>query len=257
MFNYFLKNLPAKYVFAGYSIRKSVTILTTEIDGEVIYDTFEYTYLDNYLSFYILMDNGMYKNVDKKIEVPEAKAEDLMSRHLGRGKVVETDDNYDKDKIVGVFGVRDMGTLIKQVDEMKKQDEGSDVSLEAMLDIKSQYMGVEILGIINSFNNLLKYPKATITIPAIKNSPEDTYESIIGDEIDFFDLVSNKDSDAIVRDLKLLSDNLDGIGNVKRGKEIVITKGTEETAGTLEVLDQEDDNYKGTLQMPGSFEEKK
>ena len=257
MFGYALKNLPAKYVFAGYSIRKSITILTKEVNGEVIYDTFEYTYLDNYLSLYFLMDNGKYKNADKNIEVPEASATDIMSKHLGRGKVIEVEEEYNKDTIVGVFGVRDIQTLMKQVDEMKKNDESSDISLEAMLDIKSSYMGLEIMGVINSFNNLLKYPKAAITIPAIKNSPNDEYESIIGDEIDFFDLVSNKDADTIVRDLKLLADNLDGIGNVKKGKEIVVTKGEGENAGTLEVLEQEDDNYRGTLQMPGSFEEKK
>ena len=257
MFGYALKNLPSKYVYAGYSVRKSVTVLTTEVNGEVVYDTFLYTYLDNYLSWYLLMDNGLYKAVDAKVEVPEATAEDIMSKHLGRGKVVEVEEEYNKDTIIGVFGVRDIQTLMKQVDEMRKNDEGSDISLEAMLDMKAQYMGVEIVGVINSFNNLLKYPKAQITIPAIKNGPEDTYESIIGDEIDFFDLVSNKDADTIVKDLKLLSDNLDGIGNVREGKEIIITKGTEETAGTLEVKEQEDDNYKGTLVMPSSFEDKK
>ena len=257
MFNYLLKSLPAKYLFAGYSIRKSITILTTEINGEVVYDTFLYTYLDNYLSFYILMDNGLYKNVDKKIEVPEAKAEDLISKHLGRGKVVESEESYDKDTIVGVFGVRNMETLIKQIDDIKKNDESQDVSLEAFLDIKNQYMGIEVMGVINNFNNLLKYDKASIIVPAIKKSADDDFNSIIGDEIDFFDLVSNKDSDTIVRDLKLLADNLDGIGNVKKGKEIVITKGTEDTAGTLEVLEQEDTNYKGTLQMPGEYEDKK
>ena len=40
---------------------------------------------------------------------------------------------------------------------MKKNDEGSDISLEAMLDMKSSYMGLEIMGVINSFNALLKY----------------------------------------------------------------------------------------------------
>ena len=38
MFGYALKNLPSKYVYAGYSVRKSVTVLTTEVNGEVVYD---------------------------------------------------------------------------------------------------------------------------------------------------------------------------------------------------------------------------
>ena len=43
--------------------------------------------------------------------------------------------------------------------------------------------------------------------------------------MDFFDFMSNKSSDEIIRDLKKLDDNLDGVGNIKAGKEIVITKG--------------------------------
>ena len=63
MFGYTFKQLPAKYLFGGYSVRKSYTIMTRVEDGKVIYDTFLLTYMYNYLSFYILMDNGKYKNV--------------------------------------------------------------------------------------------------------------------------------------------------------------------------------------------------
>ena len=67
MFNYMLKNLPAKYVFAGYNVRKSFTIMTSIENGRTVYDSFLYTYVDNYLSFYIQMEDGSYKNVDLKI----------------------------------------------------------------------------------------------------------------------------------------------------------------------------------------------
>ncbi len=218
MFGYMLKNLPAKYVFAGYSIRKSYTIMTSVINGRVVYDIFLYTYIDNYLSFYLLMENGKYKNVNTNEEVPLATAEDLISKHIARGKPKDEDEyeTVDKEKIVGVFGIRNIETLVKQVDEKAKESENMDVSLEAMLDIKSQYMGMEIIGTINRFNSLLKYPKGVITIPAIKNSIDDPYESIIGDEMDFYDLVTNKSSDEIVAELKRLSEQLDGIGNIKK-----------------------------------------
>lgn len=51
MLGYMLKNLPSKYVYAGYSIRKSLTIMTSNINGRIVYDVFLYTYVDNYLSF--------------------------------------------------------------------------------------------------------------------------------------------------------------------------------------------------------------
>lgn len=217
MFGYMLKNLPAKYVFAGYSIRKSYTILTSVINGRIVYDVFLYTYIDNYLSFYLLMDNGKYKNVETNDEVPLATAEDLISRHIARGKPQEDEyEELDKEKIVGVFGVRDMETLMKQVDEKAKESDQMDIKLEAMLDIKSQYMGVEIVGTIKRFNTLLGYPKGIITIPAIKKDLNDPYESVIGDEMDYYDLVTNKSSDEIVATFKKLSEQLDGIGNRKK-----------------------------------------
>lgn len=249
MFGYTFKQLPAKYVFGGYSVRKSHTIMTKVVDGKIVYDTFLFTYVDNYLTFYILMDNGKYKNASLNIEVPEAAAEDLISKHIARGRMVEFEDEYDKDTIIGVFGPQNIVDIMKKVDEMKKQDVNSDVSLQAMLDIKSQYMGVEINGIIESFNKRLGYEKGQITVPPIKGSMEDDYPSVIGDELDFFDFMSNKDSNQVIKDLKKLSENIDGVGNIIKGKEINITKGDENTAGTLEIKDVGEENTKGTLDM--------
>lgn len=238
MFGYMFKSLPAKYIFAGYGVRKSLTILTTEENGKIIYDVFLYTYVDNYLSFFLQMENGKYKSVDFNVEVPETSAEELVSRHLSRGLMKNMDDyeEYDRETLVGVFGLRNIEVLMKQTDEMKKQNsEGFDVSLEAMLDIKAQYMGIEVIGVINNFNKCLKYDKGRITIPPIIYGPDDPYKSLIGDEMDYFDFMSNKDSDKIIQDLKKLADSLDGIGNVKSGREIKITKSSESEAASVSV----------------------
>lgn len=238
MFGYMFKNLPAKYIFAGYGVRKSLTILTTEENGKIIYDVFLYTYVDNYLSFFLQMENGKYKSVDFNVEVPETSAEELVSRHLSRGLMKNMDDyeEYDRETLVGVFGLRNIEVLMKQTDEMKKQNsEGFDVSLEAMLDIKAQYMGMEVMGVINNFNKCLKYDKGRITIPPITYGPDDPYKSLIGDEMDYFDFMSNKDSDKIIQDLKKLADSLDGIGNIKSGREITITKSSESEAASVSV----------------------
>ena len=53
MLKYLLKNLPAKYIYAGYCVRKSLTIMSTESNGRMLYDVFLYTYVDNFLSFFI------------------------------------------------------------------------------------------------------------------------------------------------------------------------------------------------------------
>ena len=240
-----LKSYPAKYVFAGYSVRQGLSVMMTNMNGKMVYDVFLYSYVDNYLSMYFLMENGNYKNASTGEEVPEATANEIISRHLYRGpnKDASKYGTYDKDKIIGVFGVRNIEDLMKQTDELAKKDETHDVSLQAFLDIKAQYMGMEIMGVINRFNNYLKWDKDTMTVPAITYGPEDEYHSILGDEMDFFDFMSNKDSDQVIRDLRTLTVSTDGIGNVKKGMEIRITKSDDEnSAGKLEVIDKTKEN---------------
>lgn len=237
MFNYMLKNIPAKYIFGGYSVRKSFTVMTSVENGKLVYDSFLFTYVDNYLSFYILMDNGNYKHVESGIEVPEAKAEDLMSKHLARGKVEDEEEyeTYERDKIVGVFGLRNMEEIMRQTDQMNAESKTEDIKLSGLIDLKNAYMGMEVNGAINSFNRALKREKGEITVPPIKYSENDEYNSLIGDEMDYFDFMSNKTSDEIIRDLKKIDDSIDGVGNVKSGKEIVITKGEEGVAGSVTI----------------------
>lgn len=223
MFNYLLKNLPSKYVFAGYNVRKSLTIMTQVVNDKIVYDIFLYTYLDNYLSFYLLMDDGKYKSVDlKDVKVDEAKAEDLMSKHLFRGEYYDTSEyeTYDKEQVVSVFGLRNIEDLIMQVDNKEKELNIQKMSIQASLGIKGAYTGMEIIGIINRFNRNLGWKKDRFTIPALKKDASDTFNSAIGDEFDFFDFMSNKDSDTIVKDLKELADSLDGVGNKKNSDTI-------------------------------------
>ena len=222
MFNYLLKSIPAKYIFAGYSVRKSLTVMTTNTDQGVVYDVFLFTYVDNYISFYILMDDGKYKCVDNKVNVDSVDASELASKHLFRGTYYDTSEyeTYDKDQIVGVFGLRGIEELLKQVDKMDKENDNHEMSLQALIDNKAQYTGMEIMGAINRFNRNLRWEKNIITVPAIKNSAQDTFESPIGDEFDFFDLMTNKTSDEIIKALKELDDGLDGVGNKKEIEQL-------------------------------------
>ena len=60
MFGLMLKNIPSKYAFAGYNVRKSLSVMMTNINGKMVYDIFLFTYIDNYLTFYLQMESGLY-----------------------------------------------------------------------------------------------------------------------------------------------------------------------------------------------------
>lgn len=234
MFGYMFKSLPAQYIFAGYNVRKSLSIVTSNIDDKIVYDVFLYTYIDNYLSFYLLMDDGKYKCVDGKVNVDLLKVEDISSQHLFRGEYYDTSEfpQYDKDQIVGVYGVRGMMDLIKQVDKMHKDNGSNELKLEAMLGEKSQYTGMEVNNVINSFNKALLINKELLTVPPVNVNDGDTYPSVIGNMNDYMDLFSHKDADQVVKDIASLYHSLDGVGNVtnqEKINEVLSTKYVEPT----------------------------
>lgn len=235
MLKYMMKNLPGEYVFGGYSVRKSTAVLSRKEDNKIYYDKFLYTYVDNFLSFYILMEDGSYMNVETSDRVPLLNAEDLMSKHLDMNE--ELDEEYERDKIIGVFGIRNMETLIKQVDDMNIANNAQEARLKGLIEPKKSYMGMEITSTIAAFNKATRRRADYVTVPPIKYGAEDAYNSIIGDEIDYFDFMSNKDDDTIIEDLMKLDQSIDGVDNVRDGKQIVITKGAEGEAGTVEIRD--------------------
>jgi hypothetical protein len=228
-----MKSLPREYVFGGYSVRKSTAVLSRKEENKIYYDKFLYTYVDNFLSFYIQMEDGTYMNVETGDRVPLLNAEDLMSKHLPID--AELEEEYERDKIIGVFGIRNMETLIKQVDDMNIANNVQEARLKGLIEPKKAYMGFEITSTIAAFNKATRRRADYVTVPPIKYGEEDVYYSIIGDELDYFDFMSNKEDDFIIDDLMKLDQSIDGVDNVRDGKEIIITKGTDGQAGTVEI----------------------
>lgn len=217
MFNYLFKNIPSKYVFAGYNVRKGLTIMTTDTLEGIVYDIFLHTYIDNYLSFYILMDDGKYKCVDLKQSFDEININELPSRHLYRGRYHDVSEfgEYDKEQVIGVYGLRSMETLVDQIDVQEKALDSKELSIKAVLDEKATYSGMEIMGAVNRFNRNLKRNKSIITVPAIKKDANDTYQSMIGDEEAWNNFVADKTPDQILEEIIKIDNATDGIGNKK------------------------------------------
>ena len=213
MLKFMMKNIPADYIFGGYSVRKNTAVLSKKEGNTISYDKFLYTYIDTFLSFYILMDDGSYMNVETNDRVPLLTAEDLMSKHLKMDE--ELEEEYDKEKIIGVFGVRTMNEIVKQVDDLNIANNAEELRLKGIIELKKAYMGMEVNGTIASFNKAVRRSLTEVIVPPIKSSFDDEYNSIIGDELDYFDFVSNKDSDTIIDDLIKLNNSIDGVGNLK------------------------------------------
>lgn len=215
MFGSMFKNFPAQYVFAGYTIRKGLTSMTTTIDGNIVYDAFSYTYIDNYLSFYILMEDGTYKNMKENVKVNSITGEDLISKHLKRAAYVDMSEyeQYDKTKPYGVFGLRNINALLKKEEEDAKNNADKDISMAVLIGEKPSYTGMEISGIIKRFNERHGCDERALLVPAIKKDSNDEFDSLIGEELDFYDFISNKDADEVVKAVRDICNQIDAVGN--------------------------------------------
>ena len=211
------KSLPSQYVFAGYNVKKGLSVMSRVENGKMIYDIFVNTYMEDKLTFYILMDDGKYKNMDTEEKVDEIKVEGLVSRHLYSGESYDLEDfeQYDKEKLAGVFGLRDMPQLMIDIDNLEEKLAVNKLKAQAVHDVRKNYTGLEITTLINRWNGTFSKYKGYFTVPAIVNGPDDTFKSAIGDEIEYFDLINEKSNDQIVELMRDINSGLDGLGNVK------------------------------------------
>lgn len=208
MFGNMMKTFPAEYIFLGFNVYKSLSVTTVPDKGdEVCYDVFEYTFIDNKLSFYVLFDDGKYKNMETNEKVDLVDANNLVSRHFFRGKEYDLSkyQSYDKNKLYGVFCLRNMQELIDEIERLQKLDPTNKVNVKALFDIKSKYTGMEVNTLVNMYNRIIKDSNQTFVVPAISYGIDDEYKSLIGDEIEYFDFVSEKNSPQLLAELKDLS----------------------------------------------------
>lgn len=217
MFNYLLKNLPTQFIAGAYVLRKGVSSSTIEIDGKSYYDVIVYTYLDNYLTPFLIMEDGSYKSMSDNIKLNPIDSDALISKHVERAEVVDIDDygEYNKNVPIAIFSPHSLDELVRLDQAAASEENKKDAVQLAQIGVKKVHTGLEIMGIINRFNSRNKLEKKTFCIPAIKKDANDTFESLIGDMDAYHELIKDKTGDEIVRILREYSEELDNIGNKK------------------------------------------
>ncbi|HOZ89146.1 MAG TPA: hypothetical protein PK737_02825, partial [Bacilli bacterium] len=85
MFNKYLKKVSLTNLFAGYRVRKSTVVKAEQIYGMTQADAYQYTYINEGLSLFILDASGKYFDVGKKVLVEEVTSDKLVSQHIAYG----------------------------------------------------------------------------------------------------------------------------------------------------------------------------
>ena len=219
MLGYLLKNLPSEYLYAGYIVRKGLSSATIDVDGQAMYDAYLYSYIENNLTVFILMDDGLYKDMVTGIKLPAITEDELISKHLERSTFIDMEEygEYDKKKPIGVYGLHTFEEMVKleNLDAQIADDRAFKIGDLQAIAMKKTFTGMEALGIVGRFNTRNKLDSKVFCVPAIKIDENDTAESIIGDINAYHELIKDKNVDQIVQILHTLSEEMDSVGNKK------------------------------------------
>lgn len=219
MLGYLLKNLPSQYLYAGYIVRKGLSSSTITENGKAMYDAYLYSYLENNLTLFILMDDGLYKDVASGIKLPAINEDDLISKHLERSEYIDMAEygEYDKKKPIGVFGLHTFEEMInlENLDAQIADERTFKIGELQAIAMKKSFTGMEAFGVVGRFNTRNKLDNKVFCIPAIKSDANDTIDTLIGDINDYHELIKDKNYDQIVQILYDKSKEMDSVGNKK------------------------------------------
>ena len=219
MLGYLLKNLPSQYLYAGYIVRKGLSSATVDVDGQAMYDAYLYTYLENNLTVFILMDDGQYKDMVTGIKIPALTEDELISKHLERASFIDMEEygEYDKKKPIGVYGLHTFEEMVKleNLDAQIADERTFKIGELQAISMKKSFTGMEALGIVGRFNTRNKLDSKVFCVPSIKSDENDTAESVIGDINAYHELIKDKNVDEIVQILYELAKQVDSVGNKK------------------------------------------
>ncbi len=204
MFNKYLKKVSLTNLFAGYRVRKSTVVKAEQIYGMTQADAYQYTYINEGLSLFILDASGKYFDVGKKVLVEEVTSEKLVSQHIAYGNQnisLKDFPSYNQDEIFGVFGIRPLIAIYTNLFEEQYEVLISNKSEQVKL--LNEYTLFEADKIVKKCNKILGNDNNILLIPPVKLDLNDSLKSVFGFEKDFLNLISNKTPEQVITIIKL------------------------------------------------------
>lgn len=198
------QNIPLEYVYIGYLVRKGLTMENANRDGKLVRDLFLYTYIDLEPTIVVLMEDGLYKNMQTSEKYPKLEYASLVSKHLASGETVDMSayPNYSKNQNIGIFNLIRFEDIVNKVIDAELNSK--EVNLKLSTKLKKTYTPVELNGILNRYqgkkesNSLVK----TFTVPPVLIDELDSIRTVFSLESKFLYEYYGKTDQEIYDDLK-------------------------------------------------------
>lgn len=201
-------SLPLEYIYVGYLVSKGTSLENTNINGAIRRDFYMFTYITLEPSFFVLMEDGMYKDIETGNKYPKLEYYNLVSKHLESGMDIDHTKYpaFGKNDFIGVFNLTKFETIVdKQIDaELNSKD----ITLKLNTQKKKSYTPLEIIGIYKRYRkgDFNKKAVRTFIVPPVLKDELDSIKTVFGLESKFVMQYYGKSEEEIYNDLLAKSD---------------------------------------------------
>lgn len=149
--NKMVANIPLQYAYIGFLVSKGMTLENRSVDNKIVRDLFLYTYISVKTSFFALMEDGTYKDLETGLKYKKLTYGELISKHIARGETIDMTKYppISKNDSIGVFNLTKFEEIVDNV--INAELNSKDINLKVATKKKNSYTLVEIEGIYRRY----------------------------------------------------------------------------------------------------------
>lgn len=199
--NKIMANIPLEYAYIGFLVSKGMTLENNSYNNQVLRDLYLYTYISLKPSFFALMEDGTYKDLETGLKYPKLKYGDLISKHIARGETIDMTKypQISKNNSIGVFNLTKFENIVDIV--VNRELNSKEINLKVATKKKKAYTLVEMENIYRRFNNQINTVN-TFIVPPVLMDELDNIKTVYTLESNFVYEYYGKSDEEIYNDLK-------------------------------------------------------
>lgn len=171
--NKFAANIPLEYAYVGFLVSKGMTLENRNVGNKIIRDLFLYTYISVKPSFFALMEDGTYKDLETGIKYKKLTFGELISKHIDRGETIDMTQypSISKNDAIGVFNLTKFEEIVDKV--INAELNSKDINLKVATKKKKSYTLVEMEGIYRRYKKEVSTVNTFIVPPVLMDELDD------------------------------------------------------------------------------------
>lgn len=171
--NKMVANIPLEFAYVGFLVSKGMTLENSNVNNKIVRDLFLYTYVSVKPSFFALMEDGTYKDLETGIKYQKLQFGDLISKHIARGETIDMTKypQISKNDCIGVFNLTKFENIVDEV--INAELNSKEINLKVATKKKKAYTLVEMEGIYRRYKKEENKINSFIVPPVLMDELDD------------------------------------------------------------------------------------